>query len=499
MMFQSLAAFLCSHHRHDSDIECDSSDTNSDEDNNIGNIAENQRSPPNITWKYEWSTNETQLSLSNSSFANLPTEILIHIFRLLTVRDLENVSLVCRYFKIIADQDEIWRATCNPSHEIQSKSFKQIYMDWIYGKYLHSLELKNVHEKYLRTGRHNLCLVNTCYCSRSSSIRVNNSISALPISGFIEHPNTSLDVTIKLSVDIDRTAIALIALLEKTSKFVTRWWRPTIIEQMIMRYYQFMQLKASYPNQTHLLRPDMYRNDCLRLFRRIIDHSLLINSDEERSKEEAFAHTCQLYEEHFGEQYCPLPTTEDEAEIQLSNQYSLLHYIVCPIPAYSYWDQTWFRFVPELSNNYENPFSFVETDVILDSYWFKLYCTEIYEVGMKIMINNSQTQHSALTLAMKRLRKSYERYLYLTSKYLTKNEYNFIHPTYAIDLAWHSHMQEPLKYIDDCNRLFGVMINHIPWSSTKTTDTDQITVFHEKMIDIWNEEFERNLDTDHLE
>jgi hypothetical protein len=28
--------------------------------------------------------------------------------------------------------------------------------------------------------------------------------------------------------------------------------------------------------QTHLLRPEMYRNDCLRLFRRVIDHSLMI-------------------------------------------------------------------------------------------------------------------------------------------------------------------------------------------------------------------------------
>ena len=28
--------------------------------------------------------------------------------------------------------------------------------------------------------------------------------------------------------------------------------------------------------QTHWLRPDMYRADCLRLFRRIIDHSLIL-------------------------------------------------------------------------------------------------------------------------------------------------------------------------------------------------------------------------------
>lgn len=60
-----------------------------------------------------WSANETQNALSESSFVNIPNEILIHIFRLLSIRDLCNISLVCRSFKNIADDDEIWKSKCH--------------------------------------------------------------------------------------------------------------------------------------------------------------------------------------------------------------------------------------------------------------------------------------------------------------------------------------------------------------------------------------------------
>ena len=76
-----------------------------------------------------------------------------------------------------------------------------------------------------------------------------------------------------------------------------------------------MQLKASQPSnillvptldieivwQTHLLRPEMYHADCLRLFRRVIDHSLLISDIQQFLMEQAFRDTCHLYEQKFGE------------------------------------------------------------------------------------------------------------------------------------------------------------------------------------------------------
>jgi hypothetical protein len=98
-----------------------------------------------------------------------------------------------------------------------------------------------------------------------------------------------------------------------------------------------MQLKASHPSnilliptldieivwQTHLLRPEMYQADCLRLFRRVIDHSLLISDIENFLKVQAFQDTCQLYEQRFGEQYCP---SIADAEKTASPLYFLFQY-----------------------------------------------------------------------------------------------------------------------------------------------------------------------------
>jgi hypothetical protein len=60
-----------------------------------------------------WSLNETRDALRKSSFNNIPNEVILHIFRFLSVPDLCNISLVCRFFKMIADQDEIWKSKCN--------------------------------------------------------------------------------------------------------------------------------------------------------------------------------------------------------------------------------------------------------------------------------------------------------------------------------------------------------------------------------------------------
>lgn len=72
--------------------------------------------PPKIIWIHSWSLNETRGALSQSFFTNLPNEIILRIFRLLSVRDLCNLSLVCRTFKIITDDDQLWK------HKLHSKS-----------------------------------------------------------------------------------------------------------------------------------------------------------------------------------------------------------------------------------------------------------------------------------------------------------------------------------------------------------------------------------------
>ncbi|CAF4871893.1 unnamed protein product [Rotaria socialis] len=55
---------------------------------------------------------------------------------------------------MIAGQNEIWRRECNQSRKLHSKSYKQIYMDWMYEKYLRNYELQIMKTKYMEEMAH---------------------------------------------------------------------------------------------------------------------------------------------------------------------------------------------------------------------------------------------------------------------------------------------------------------------------------------------------------
>lgn len=236
----------------------------------------------------------------------------------------------------------------------------------------------------------------------------------------------------------------MISLLKKASPFQQHWQQPAIFKQIIQRYYRFLQLKSSTPSnilliptldieiiwQTHLLRPEMYRNDCLRLFRRIIDHSLIIDDINSAFKEDAFLDTCRLYEERFGEVYCPLPSIEKKTQ-QPSQS------------LYSYWDQTYFQYSDQSPSDYENPFSFTEADFILDGKWLSLCEQFLSNTNKKKRsiynrLFNRTTTTTDIHLdenTLKRLKKSYERFLFMAAKYPLKDGHGFIPPTYAVNLS----------------------------------------------------------------
>ncbi len=253
-----------------------------------------------------------------------------------------------------------------------------------------------------------------------------------------------------MSVDIDKTTPELVALLEKASSFQEQWQQSAILKQMIQRYYRFMQLKTSHPNtlliptldieivwQTHLLRPEMYRNDCLRLFHRIIDHSLIMKNEVEGFfKEQAFLDTCQLYEQRFGETYCTLPSSEKKETSVPRFWFNRYESMEADKPICSYWDETNFTFSTNSPNDYENPFSFTEGDIILDLKWFNACKEFMHKAIDKVSIcgyySRSPDRIDLGSGALKRLKKSYERFLYMAAKYPLKDGNGFIPPTYAV-------------------------------------------------------------------
>jgi hypothetical protein len=287
--------------------------------------------------------------------------------------------------------------------------------------------------------------------------------------------------TIKLSVDIDNTARELIKLLEKASPFQQQWQQSSILKQMITRYHRFMQLKASHPPnilliptldieivwQTHLLRPEMYRADCRRLFRRIIDHSLLMSDVQQFLKEQAFRDTCQLYEQKFGEQYCPLSPTNQRKKDAENASSIIIHSYSRTNSRYSYWDKTYFKFSPQRPKDFENPFSLTEADIILDFNWLSMckqfMCDALEKVPVRNNYRNRSTEIDLGQGAMIRLKKSYERFLYMAAKYPLKDNNGFVPPTYAVTHFCLGKKENHLfYYLLFRSILFGILIckNH---------------------------------------
>lgn len=165
-----------------------------------------QNLPRQITWKHNWKVCNMQNAILNSSFIKMPTEMMLKIFGLLSVRDLGSVSLVCRYFKVIVDQDSIWNTRYNGksdpaslfkfisigivSRKINSKSSKQVYIDWIFGKYLRNQRLKILERKY----RSMDIGCGLKYSPSCHLIRSIDDASISPTFGFNQHPNSSSDM-----------------------------------------------------------------------------------------------------------------------------------------------------------------------------------------------------------------------------------------------------------------------------------------------------------------
>ena len=88
-------------------------------------------------------------------------------------------------FKMIADQDEIWKYKLG-SMKLLSKSYKQMYMEWIQGKVFRQEQLMSNWSKY-RWNR-TPCVIS--FPPRYPA-RPTGSHQFEPIGGFQQHPNST--------------------------------------------------------------------------------------------------------------------------------------------------------------------------------------------------------------------------------------------------------------------------------------------------------------------
>ncbi|CAF4070165.1 unnamed protein product, partial [Rotaria sp. Silwood1] len=170
------------------------------------------------------------------------------------------------------------------------------------------------------------------------------------------------------------------------------------------------------------------------LFNKIIDHSLLLNQIQQ-----SFFHTSYLYEKHFDEEYCSLPLYKNAKTTSSKYIHPYFNKIQYLTETYSYWDKTLFQFSKYSPDDYENPFSFRRHDIILDGKW--IHSCQYFMDDMLTMVPNDIWSFNVLnpinlkSSEMKRLKKSYERFLYIITKYSITKQYHFIHPTYASETS----------------------------------------------------------------
>jgi hypothetical protein len=79
------------------------------------------------------------------------------------------------------------------SNKLRSKSFKEIYMNWIYEKYLRNQQLKELEHEYKTTRRRTACKLFMQF-RLEPPVRSTDQIRSSSVSGFNQHPNSSQEM-----------------------------------------------------------------------------------------------------------------------------------------------------------------------------------------------------------------------------------------------------------------------------------------------------------------
>jgi hypothetical protein len=111
-----------------------------------------------------------------------------------------------------------------------------------------------------------------------------------------------------ISVDLLRAA--------SRSDSFPKEWNEEKRQRALARYQKFLILAARHPSRDidefwhlHMLHPQAYHDDCMRLFGRILDHDGGFGKSEDEVPQLARVHqrTARLWKEAFGEEYAEQP------------------------------------------------------------------------------------------------------------------------------------------------------------------------------------------------
>jgi len=427
-----------------------------------------------------------------SNFADTsPKHIIYEILNYLSGKELATVGTVSKLWGRLASDDELWKPLCFVwgTQKLDHQTWKQVYIEMKKEEHDSLIEKQVVENEGILKYSGYACGMRWYPPSPPKRPDV---LPKNVVGGFKVHPNSSPELTVDFSVDLKSAASELYDFTVKCQEKKELNDEVTISIAM-KRYDQFLKLTTKYPNkvliptldieliwQSHLIRPYKYEADCQRLYGKIIPHKIVATKLDIQLKERALKETNTLWIENYKEKYCTENLNLPKKRWVVPGPFSSVKSV---LPTYFYFDG--WKNSTKLKN-WENPFSFNSGDVIKDFQWLK-YFEEYISNPDQAMVNCK---------FLTRTIKAYERFLFLATKYPPeKNKDDLVHPTYAIDLIWHTHMIHPVEYKKDCMWLMFTVPDHEPWPE-KSSDvmTNAFTKNNQK----WNEEYGVDINSEHI-
>ncbi|BDT57996.1 hypothetical protein MasN3_14900 [Massilia varians] len=108
---------------------------------------------------------------------------------------------------------------------------------------------------------------------------------------------------------------------------------------------------------------------------------------------------------------------------------------------------------------------------------------DLAPIKMKLMHVESGEGWSALRTDA--VETEYRRFLFLMKKYPDAEA----SPTVDVDIFWHYHILDTMKYARDCAALFGYFLHHYPYVGIGTADEGEHEQAGERMREIYEAEF----------
>jgi hypothetical protein len=122
--------------------------------------------------------------------------------------------------------------------------------------------------------------------------------------------------------------------------------------------------------------------------------------------------------------------------------------------------------------------------VSLDTRIARVHALDLGPIKFKLV--HAEADHSLGVHGVERIEKLYKRFLVLNLMYPDKQ----IVPNKEVDMFWHAHILDTIKYAEDCEQVFGRFLHHFPYFGLRgKADADRLLEAFEESRTLYQNAF----------